>query len=196
MNSILIAVLVIAATGLLASILLALASHFLKVEEDETAKRIRECLPGANCGACGYAGCDDYANALSNGGVKANLCVPGGDAVASEIASVLGVAADGIARINREKCVGCGLCASACPRKIISIIPNIKEVGVLCSNKDKGAIARKACKNACIGCKKCELNCPEKAISVINNVAVIDYDKCTGCKTCTEGCPTHAIKLI
>jgi Pyruvate/2-oxoacid:ferredoxin oxidoreductase delta subunit len=67
---------------------------------------------------------------------------------------------------------------------------------VLCSNKDKGAIARKACKNACIGCKKCELNCPEKAIAVKDNVAVIDYDKCTGCKTCIEGCPTHAIKLI
>lgn len=262
MNSILIAAGVIAATGLLSGVLLALASHFMRVEEDETVKKIRECLPGANCGACGYAGCDDYANALSNGNAKTNLCVPGGDRVASEIASVLGVAAedvvekiavvhcngtcdatekknlyngvnscaaqgslfggpgscrygclgcgdcaavcpndaiclkDGIARINREKCVGCGMCASACPKKIISIVPDIKEVAVLCSNRDKGAVARKACKNACIGCKKCELNCPEKAIAVKDNAAVIDYDKCTGCKTCIEGCPTHAIKLI
>ena len=62
---ILIATLIVAAIGLLCAIMLVLAAKFFAVEEDETEKKIRECLPGANCGACGYAGCDGYAKALA-----------------------------------------------------------------------------------------------------------------------------------
>ena len=75
---ILTALLVVAVVGLIAGIMLALASHFFAVPENETAKQVRECLPGANCGACGYAGCDAYAEAVANGKAEANLCIPGG----------------------------------------------------------------------------------------------------------------------
>lgn len=37
------------------------ASKFMAVETDETYENVRAELPGVNCGACGYAGCDDYA---------------------------------------------------------------------------------------------------------------------------------------
>ena len=57
-QSILIPLLVLSVIGVLAGVLLALASHFFKVEENKTVKAVRECLPGANCGACGFAGCD------------------------------------------------------------------------------------------------------------------------------------------
>ncbi len=66
----------------------------------------------------------------------------------------------------------------------------------MCSNTQKGADARKACKNACIGCKKCEKTCPHGAIAVDNNLATIDYDKCTGCGTCTEVCTTGCLKKV
>ena len=65
MNPIIIAALVVVGIGAFCALALVIASKFLAVEENETAKKIRECLPGANCGACGYAGCDGYANALA-----------------------------------------------------------------------------------------------------------------------------------
>ena len=78
MNGILIAVITVAAIGLIAGIILTLASHFMAVEVDETVAKVRECLPGANCGACGYAGCDEYAEKVAGRFAKLTLCIPGG----------------------------------------------------------------------------------------------------------------------
>lgn len=262
MNEILIAFLVVVAVAFIAGVLLTVASHFFHVAEDEKVKELRACLPGVNCGACGYTGCDDYAAALASGNVKTNLCIPGADAVAADIAKVLGVAAedvieqvavvhcngtceatskkaiyegvdsckaasmlyggpdacsygclgcgdcasvcpvqaicllDGIARVDRRICIGCGLCVKTCPKGIITLVPDVKTVANLCSNRDKGAVARKVCTNACIACKKCEKSCPNEAIKVVDNLAVIDYDKCIDCGACVEGCPTHCLKRL
>ncbi len=54
MNSILLAVLIVSAIGLIAGVGLAVASVVMAVPVDEKAEAIRECLPGANCGACGF----------------------------------------------------------------------------------------------------------------------------------------------
>ena len=89
---ILIAAVAVAAIGALCAVMLVLASKFFAVEENEKVGEIRECLPGANCGACGYAGCDGYAKALAEEeGIKTNLCVPGGDTTSKKISEILGV---------------------------------------------------------------------------------------------------------
>ena len=255
---------VVAAVGLLAGVLLALLSKLFAVPEDEKVKKIRSCLPGANCGACGYKGCDDYAVALS-GGAAANLCVPGEKDTADALGELLGIEVeapkeviayvhcngncsatgkktdydgmrscraaamlyggpddckygcmgfgdcaavcpvqaiclkDGIAHVDSSVCIGCGKCEKACPKHIISLVPKNTSTAVMCNNKDKGADARKACKNACIGCKKCERTCPHGAITVTDNLARIDYEKCTGCGACAEACPTgclHSVILV
>ena len=261
-QNVLTALLVVASVGVLAGVLLALASHFFKVEEDETVTRVREALPGSNCGACGFAGCDSYAEAVANGKAEANLCVPGAATVAANLSEIMGVDCvagerriafvacngdctattvkalyDGIegcsasgmlyggpslcvygcigcgdcaavcpadaicvhdflAHVNPKMCVGCGLCVKTCPKHIISLIPESASTVVMCSNEEKGAIARKNCKNSCLGCKKCQLNCPEKAITVTNNVASVDQSKCNGCGKCAELCPGKCIKTI
>ena len=64
------------------------------------------------------------------------------------------------------------------------------------NSKDKGADARKACKNACIGCMKCVKTCPHEAITVTNNLAKIDYTKCVGCGACAASCPTGSLKQV
>lgn len=104
-----------------------------------------------------------------------------------------------IAEIMEDKCVGCGACVKACPRSIIELRnkgPKGKRVYVGCVNKDKGAVAKKACNAACIGCGKCAKTCPFEAITVQNNVAYIDFNKCKMCRKCVTECPTGAIKDV
>ncbi|MBQ6848983.1 MAG: RnfABCDGE type electron transport complex subunit B [Clostridia bacterium] len=103
---------------------------------------------------------------------------------------------DGIAHVDTSRCLGCGLCARTCPKGIIYMVPQNTTQVVMCSNKDKGADARKACVNACIGCKKCEKTCPHGAIQVANNLAFFIYSKCTGCGACVEVCPTGCLKTV
>ena len=74
------------------------------------------------------------------------------------------------------------------------MIPQETATVVMCSNKQKGVDAKKACKNACIGCKKCEKVCPHDALKVIDNLAHIDYEKCVHCEACVKECPTGCLK--
>ncbi len=259
---ILFAIISVAIIGLICSAVLVVASKVMAVKENEKIPAIRECLPGANCGACGYAGCDGYAKALAEGETESTtLCIPGGADVAKQLSEIMGVECgetvkkvavvhcmgncyytensveyvgikscvaakqiygskgkcsygclgygdcqnvcqsnaisikDGIAKVNKHLCVGCGLCAKACPNGVISIVSDVESPVVTCSNKDKGAETRKACKKGCIGCKKCEKVCTKDAIKVEDNLAVIDYTKCNDCedfgicaRECTMGC--------
>ena len=92
MNSIVIAVVILAAIGALCGLALAIASKVFAVPVDEKAEQIRECLPGANCGACGYSGCDGYAAALSKGETtNTGLCNPGGAETSLAIAEITGL---------------------------------------------------------------------------------------------------------
>ena len=65
-----------------------------------------------------------------------------------------------------------------------------------CVNKDKGGLARKACKAACIGCGKCQKVCKFGAITIENNLSYIDYSKCKACGQCFFECPTGAIHVV
>ena len=86
--NILIPVLIVAAMGLILGLGLALASKFMAVPTDEREAKIRECLPGANCGACGYTGCDGYAAAIASGEAEPDKCAPGGESTAKALGEV------------------------------------------------------------------------------------------------------------
>lgn len=102
----------------------------------------------------------------------------------------------GLAEVVEEKCVACGACVKACPKKIIEMRkkgPKSRRIFVSCINKDKGGVARKACASACIGCSKCVKECAFDAITISNNLAYIDDTKCRLCRKCVSVCPTGAI---
>ena len=115
---ILTAFLIVSGVALVLGVLLALVSHFFAVEEDQKVKEIRACLPGVNCGACGYSGCDAYAKALAEGKIDAtNLCVPGGDKSSQDIAAVLGVEAQDV--VEKVAYVACNGNCRATERRYI-----------------------------------------------------------------------------
>ena len=186
---ILIPILVLAAIAIVCAVLLTLAQRYFGVEVDEREVAIRDCLPGANCGACGYSGCDGYAKALAEGKCdKTNLCVPGGDSAAKGIAGILGVAAEDV--VERVAYVACsGTCDVVSKRYDYQGIAS-------CRNANLSYSGDRMCTFACLGYGDCMKVCPEGAISIEKGVAKINPQKCIGCGICARTCPNGIIHLI
>jgi len=187
--TILIPTLLLAAIAIICAIILTLSTRFFGVKENETAIAIRECLPGANCGACGYTGCDGYAKALAEGTeTKTNLCVPGGDKSAKTIADILGVEAEDV--VEKVAYVACNGNCNATERKYEYTGFKSCVAANLLYNGDK------TCNYACLGYGDCTRVCPRDAIHVEDGIAVVDPQKCIGCGMCVRECPNHIIKLV
>ena len=183
---IILAVGILTAVAILAAVLLTVASTLFSVKENENFAPVRDCLPGANCGACGYSGCDAYAKALAEGKTEnAALCVPGGAEAAQGIASILGLSAGTV--IPRVAYVRCNGKCDAVERKY-------RYDGHLsCRTADMAYSGDKACAFACLGYGDCAAVCPKEAISIVDGVAKVDPVKCIGCGLCADACPVHAI---
>ncbi len=65
---------------------------------------------------------------------------------------------DGLAKVDKRLCIGCGKCVNVCPKKIIELVPASATIHVLCANPDKGPQVRKVCGVGCMGCHLCEKN--------------------------------------
>ena len=136
-----------------------------------------------------------YASHLMGGD---KLCTYGclglADCVRSCVFNAMYMGEDGLPVIIEENCTACGKCVEACPRNLLELHPISQNILVFCRSEDRGAVARKACKNACIACGICSRACPE-AIVIENNLAVItDYKKIPPEKIPEiEKCPTLAI---
>lgn len=186
---ILIPVLILAAIGIICAAVLTVASIFFAVKEDERAVAIRDCLPGANCGGCGYSGCDGYAKALADGTeTRTNLCAPGGDGAAKAIASTLGVEAEDV--VEKVAYVACNGTCDVVQKKYDYVGQKTCRTANLAYNGDR------YCIYACLGYGDCVNVCPEGAITVENGVARVNPQKCVGCGICTRICPNGIIHLI
>jgi Na+-translocating ferredoxin:NAD+ oxidoreductase RNF subunit RnfB len=188
-KTIFLAIAVLAALGILFGVALAIVAARFVVKVDPKVEQVRETLPGANCGACGFAGCMGYAEAVvGNPDVAVSMCAPGKSAVAEKIAEITGKRAEKIEpKIARVFCQGG---ASLSQRKFIY-------TGVMdCTAAVLAAGGDKSCEFGCLGYGTCMRACPFDAITMsANNLPLIHPDKCTACGKCVAACPKQVIEL-
>ena len=184
MSSVLIPVLVVTIMGLVLGLGLALAAKFMAVPTDEREEKIRECLPGANCGACGYSGCDGYAAAISRGEAEPNKCAPGGETTAKALGEVLGI------EISTESKVAFIACQKNAKNKYEY---TGKQTCISASLIHGGPLE---CQFGCIGFGDCVSACQFGAITLQDGKPVVCEDICTGCGACASVCPKSLISVI
>ena len=168
------------------AILVVVAVFFVPV--DETAAALREVLPGANCGGCGFAGCDAYASAMAEDrDMPCNKCPVGGPAVAAKLAAILGVEAGSedrkvaVVMCNGNKDVSKSLLEYQGPKS--------------CKAAKQLFGGLKECQFGCLGLGDCVDACNYDSIRVINGVAKVDRDACVACGACAKACPQSLIRI-
>jgi len=175
--------------GLLLGIILLLAALKLTVRVDEKEIAVRAVLPGANCGACGYPGCDGYARAVASGKAPLNSCTVGGPAVARRLGAIMGKEVSA-----GEPPVAVLICrggkAEAGQRFQYQGAKDCRQAALLLGGP-------KACIYGCVGLGHCASVCPVQAITIgANGLPVIDEKRCIGCGICVKECPKGTLRLI
>lgn len=189
MNGVIIATLVVSLTGLILGIFLGVMGKKFAVEVDEKQIKVREQLPGNNCGGCGYAGCDALAKAIAAGEAAVGQWPVGGAAVAAKIAEIMGTEAGDEARKTAfVKCAGD--CEKAKENYKYS---GVKDCSVMPFVPNGGS---KTCTFGCMGFGSCVKACDFDAIHIVNGIAKVDKEKCKACGKCVAACPRHLIELI
>lgn len=190
MTAILTGVLVLGALGLVFGLLLTLANKVFEMPSDPKRDAVRNALPGANCGGCGFAGCDALADAIAAGTAPISACPVGGAAVANEIAQIMGLEAmpDQVRNVATVVCQGT---LDRCKPKFDYV--GIKDC-VAASLVNDG---NKSCKYACLGLGTCVRACKFDAIHIDEHagIARVDPEKCQSCGACVRACPKSVLSL-
>ncbi|MBQ4600988.1 MAG: RnfABCDGE type electron transport complex subunit B [Oscillospiraceae bacterium] len=191
---ILIAIGVLGGLGLIFGLILAAASKIFYVETDPRLDQLNECLPGANCGGCGYAGCGGYAEAVLKGEAEIGKCASGGDECAQAMAAIMGVKAEKVARkVALVRCSGykrVDADGKDVGAKMKGEYEGIKDCLAASKVAGRGPLV---CKFGCLGFGNCVKACKYDAIRVVDGVAKVDQEKCVGCMSCAAACPRNLI---
>lgn len=168
---------------------LAFASKIFAIESDPRISQVRDALPGANCGGCGYPGCDAFAEAVVAGEAPIDGCPVGGADTAENVGNIMGKEIS-----TSEKMIARVICNGT----NTNAKEKYKYYGITdCRAASMVAGGSKECQYGCLGLGTCEKLCPFDAIHVNENgVAEVDEEKCTACGVCVEACPKDVIELV
>ncbi len=183
------AIIALGLLGLLFGLLLSMAARIFAVKVDPRVDRVKELLPGANCGACGYAGCVNFAEAYVEGRTSANGCIPAGKETSKAIAAILGQeVTESEPVIATVFCIGDN--TKAADRFIYDGIED-------CAVAGRFNDGFKACRYGCLGLGNCVRACPFDAVKMgSHGLPVVDQEACTGCGLCVNACPRNLIKTL
>ncbi|WP_088369629.1 RnfABCDGE type electron transport complex subunit B [endosymbiont 'TC1' of Trimyema compressum] len=182
------AIILLGAIGIIFGIILGVVNKKLSVKTDPREEAIIDALPGANCGACGFAGCAACGAAIFNGEAPIDACPVGGPACAEAIAAILGVEASSAEpSIARVACNG-----SPDNAKTLYDYTGAKS----CIVAKTSFNGQKMCDFSCFGFGSCAAACPFEAIDMVNGLPVVNRKKCTSCGICVSTCPQTLMHLV
>lgn len=190
MNTIIFTVVIALLIGFVLGTLLGLFKKIFSVEVDPKVSHVREALPGANCGGCGYAGCDSFAVAVVKGEAPANGCVAGGSSVSATLNKILGLTGDESDAVKKAAVLACqGTNECAGTKGIYNGVQT-------CKAAQLSVNGTKLCAFGCIGLGDCVSSCPFGALSMGNDgLPNVDYSKCVGCGKCAKACPKKLFSI-
>lgn len=180
----------LAGIGIIFGLGLAFAAKRFSVKIDPKVEQVKEVLANAHCGACGYAGCEQYAEAVvNNPDIPPNLCIPGGARTCEAVALITGKKAE-----IREPIFARIMCQGGWRQST----KKFKYEGVQdCRAVILAGGGDKACRYGCLGYGTCSRVCPFDAIKMTDDhLPYVDLTKCTGCRKCEAACPTKVIEVI
>ncbi|MBP9030783.1 Fe-S cluster domain-containing protein [Seramator thermalis] len=190
MNVILTAVAVLCVIGAVSSAILYIISQRFKTIEDPRIELVQEALPAANCGGCGFPGCNGFASAIVKSDTMDGFyCPVGGQTTMDNIARILGRTAD--VSIKKIAVVRCnGTCENRPRTNIYDGASNCTIAAALYGG-DTG------CSFGCLGLGDCVDSCLFDAIHINPETMLPEVveDKCTACGACVKACPKNLIEL-
>ena len=187
--SVFIAVATMGGLGLFFAAVLAFADSRLHVQENPLLAQVTEALPQANCGACGCAGCREFAMHLIEGKVPVTGCPIGGADLADKLAEILDMQVEHhIPRVARLMCRGDTQAVA---------MKNARYRGPqACALQALVSGGQRLCFEGCLGGGDCQRACPVGAIHMsAAGLPYIDAALCTGCGLCVQACPRGLIEL-
>ncbi|HQP91301.1 MAG TPA: RnfABCDGE type electron transport complex subunit B [Candidatus Omnitrophota bacterium] len=188
MTSVIASIITLVGLGVIFGLTLAFAAKKFHVPVDPVIEKILAKLPGANCGACGKAGCMGFAQALLAGELDIHSCVSAAQEAKKDIADLLGLNLE-----ERTKLVSSLHCCGGNNAKDKYLYDGIKDC--LAANLVLGG--QKECKYGCLTYGTCVKACPFGAIEMTGDgfPRVIE-EKCTACGVCVNVCPKNLYSLI
>ena len=189
METILTALFFLLILGLLLGLVIGVVAKFFAVKTDPRVEQVEELLPAANCGACGYAGCAEFAKALVKGDATPEMCPVSSPEEVQKVAETLGVSIN--ERLEEVAVVRCGG-----DNRLAKWGANYN--GILdCRSANLVSGGVKQCAYGCLGFGTCSRACPFDAIEITSEgLAVVHPDVCTGCGKCVAACPRNLIELV
>ncbi len=183
------AVAMLVVLGLTLGLVIGIVVKFYGVEIDPRIEAVGDLLPNANCGACGFAGCADFARLLVGGETTPEACPSNSAENTEAICAMLGLAAGA-----RDPKVAVVLCGGDHAKATEGGLYN----GVSdCRNAMLVAGGAKGCLHGCLGLGTCAHACPFGAMEMTGDgLAVVHPDICTGCAKCLSACPRGLIQLV
>ncbi len=170
------------------AVVLLIASEKLKVKVDPKIEQIQEALPNLDCGACGFAGCGQYAKAVLENPELLGKCAPGGPETSEAIADVLNLQISDSGAPKRP--------IVHCRARSADKTTYGKYQGIPTCISANALANVQACKFGCLGFGDCVTACKFDALGIVDGLAIVDYGKCTGCGACSRACPRNLIEMV